>query len=112
MIAAGRLRHRIDIYAPAETRTATGGVSTIWELFTSNVAAEFAPLSVKERYMFAAQFSSLIAARVVIRYRDDFDARSRIKFRDKWYNIEGILADPDSGLEYVTIPVSEINGTI
>ncbi|HEM0058926.1 TPA: head-tail adaptor protein, partial [Escherichia coli] len=33
--------------------------------------------------------------------------RDRVLFRGKLYSIEGILPDPDSGLEYLTLACSE-----
>ena len=37
----------------------------------------------------------------------DFDPKMRVNYRGKDYSIAGILPDPDSGLEYVTLPLSE-----
>ena len=44
---------------------------------------------------------------MVIRYRTGILPTMRILFRGKAYNIAGALPDKDSGLEYLTIPVSE-----
>lgn len=108
MIAAGRLRHRIDILESVEARTPTGSTTVSWQPWALSVAAEFAPISVRELYTYNAQFASIIAARVTLRYREGMNARMRIQFRGKLYNIEGVMPDRDSGLEYFTVPVSEV----
>lgn len=46
-------------------------------------------------------------ARITIRYRQDIDATWRVVHGGKFYNVEGVLADKDSGLEYQTLPVSQ-----
>lgn len=42
-----------------------------------------------------------------MRYRDGLLPTMRILYRNKVYSIHGVLPDPDSGLEYLTLPVSE-----
>ncbi|PYG96204.1 head-tail adaptor protein, partial [Arthrobacter stackebrandtii] len=47
-------------------------------------------------------------ARMVIRYRAGLLPTMRIVYRDEVYSMEGPpLADPNSGLEYLTILVSK-----
>ncbi|WP_152692335.1 phage head closure protein, partial [Citrobacter freundii] len=48
-----------------------------------------------------------VTARITIRFRDDIQEKDRILFRGKIYSVEGILPDPNSGLEYLTLPCSE-----
>lgn len=103
---AGKLRHRITIQKPGRARDpVTGGWIDGW----TEVARPWAsiePLSARE--FIAAQASqSAVTARIVIRYRPDIDATMRILYRGRVYNIHGVLADPKSGLEYLTLPVSE-----
>jgi SPP1 family predicted phage head-tail adaptor len=117
-LAAGRLRHRILIerYELAvdsngeviqdpnsgETTGAWVEVATVW--------AEIKPLSVRE-FIAAQATQSKIEARVVLRYRPDLDGALRLVHmvngtRGKIYNPAGFLPDPDSGIEYLTSPVS------
>ena len=42
----------------------------------------------------------------MIRYRSEIGPSWRIVHRETIYNIAGVLPDKDSGLEYLTIPVS------
>ena len=109
-LQAGRFRHRVTIQQPALVQNpVTGEMTKGWE----NVATVYAsvePLSAKE-YIAAQAQQSQITARVVIRYRAGLYATMRILHRDQIYNIEGVLADAKSGLEYLTLPVSAgVNG--
>lgn len=108
MLNAGRLRHRVVIQRPVDTRDSSdGSVIRTW----SNLATVWAaiePLSAKEFIASQAE-DSQVSTRIVIRYRDDISHEMRLYHaaKDKYYNIEGILSDKDSGLEYITIPCSE-----
>lgn len=103
---AGPLRHRITIQERTEVRDSAGNTTYEWNNLHANIAARVEPLSVKE-FMQSKSMQSEISTRIVIRYISDLDATMRILYRDKIYNPEGFLADMDSGLEYLTIPVSE-----
>lgn len=63
------------------------------------------PISARE-FIQSAATQSMVVARITIRYTDQVDAACRAVFRGKVYNIEGILPDKDSGLEYLTLPCS------
>lgn len=108
MLNAGKLRHRIEIQKPVDTQdTSTGAVVRSWETLAV-VWAAIEPLSVKE-FIAAQTEDSKVSARISVRYRSDISHEMRIfhAAKDKYYNIEGILSDKNSGLEYLTIPVSE-----
>jgi SPP1 family predicted phage head-tail adaptor len=108
MLAAGKLRHRVVIQKPVETQdTNSGAINTTWQDLAT-VWAAIEPLSVKELIASQTEDSKLVG-RVTIRYRSDIDHSYRIYHDAKgvYYNIEGILADKESGLEYITIPVSQ-----
>lgn len=106
-LAAGRLRHRINIQQQAETQDpATGDIVVVWVPFLNGIAAEVSPLSARE-FLASQAVQSQVSARITLRYRADITAKMRIVFRGKFYNIEGILPDNLSGLEWMTLPVSE-----
>ena len=108
-LAAGRLRHKVTIQEPRHPQDPnTGEVRTVWVDFATDVAAEIAPLSVRE-FIASSQMQSQITARITIRYRGGLTPQMRILHPStgKIYNPAGWLADPDSGLEYVTAPCSE-----
>lgn len=107
MIQAGKLRHRVVIQSPVETQDQNdGSVIVQWEDIAT-VWASIEPLSAKE-FIAAQSETSQITTRITVRYRSDITAKMRLYHasKDMYYNIEGVLADKDSGLEYLTLPCS------
>lgn len=103
---AGKLRHRIRIERPGYTQDpTTGEIRHEWELVADKVPAEITDLSVKE-FIAAKAGQSEVSSRVRIRFREDVDATMRIIHRGDIYNIHGVQRDPDSGLEWLTLPCS------
>ena len=103
---AGKLRHRIVIQEQKVVQNATTGEETKTWVDCFNVAASIEPLSTREFIAAQAQQSE-VTGRVVIRYQDGITSDMRIVYRDKTYRIHGVQADVKSGLEYLTLPVSE-----
>lgn len=107
-LSAGKLRHRLVIQRPVDTQDTTdGSVVTVWT-DVATVWAAIEPLSARE-YIAAMKEDSKVSARVIMRYRSDIGHEMRLYHAAKnaYYDIHGILSDKDSGLEYITIPVSE-----
>lgn len=103
---AGKLRHRITLQRPGLTQDPLSGEMVPgWDL-VATVWGSVEPLSARE-FIAAQAGQSEVSARIVIRHRADVDATMRALHRGKVYNIHGVLADPKSGLEYLTLPVSE-----
>jgi SPP1 family predicted phage head-tail adaptor len=108
MLDAGKLRHRLTILElTSEQDSDTGEMQDTWsELAT--VWGSFTPFSVRER-LTAASVNDQTSVRAVIRYRSDILPEMRISFREKTYEIVGPpLPDADSGLEYLTLMLREI----
>lgn len=106
---AGKLRHRLTILAPVDVQDAvTGEMEDYWyELGV--VWGSFEPYSTKD-ILAAAALQDKTSARAVLRYRNDIYSEMRVAFRDKLYEIVGApLPDPDSGLEYMTLMLKEVN---
>jgi SPP1 family predicted phage head-tail adaptor len=109
LLNSGTLRHRIEIQEPVEVQDSdTGDITEEWVTVDGcdSVPAEIAPLSARE-FLAASAIQSKVVARIMIRYRAGLTAKMRILHRGTIYNIEGVLADADSGLEYLNIPVSQ-----
>lgn len=117
-VDSGRLRHRIrieqlvlalDSNGDVLQDPNTGATSGTWtEVATVYAAIE--PLSGKE-FIAAQATQAQVVARILIRYRAGLDASMRLVHMVNGvagtvYNIAGILSDRDSGLEYLTLPVS------
>ena len=118
-LAAGKLRHRIlieqyiallDSNGDVLQDPNTGETAMDWTPL-AEVWAAIEPLSARE-FIAAQATQSKISARITIRHREDLDASMRLihmrsgGVRGTVYNPHGFLADPVSGLEYMTIPVS------
>ncbi|MCS5873598.1 phage head closure protein [Klebsiella pneumoniae subsp. pneumoniae] len=103
---AGKLRNRITpAGAGKRTEPDNGAVINTWR-DVATLWAEVAPLSARE--FIAAQASQgEVTTRITIRYREGVTRKHRILFRGRIYNIEGVLPDPRSGREYLTLPCSE-----
>ena len=116
-LAAGELRHRVRIERYAEVPDSNGDplrgdqgefirawqeVATVW--------AAIQPLSARE-FVQSAAMQSQIVGRIVIRQRSGLDAAMRLVHLVNgvpaaYYDPAGFLADKESGLEYLTIPVT------
>jgi SPP1 family predicted phage head-tail adaptor len=108
MLHAGELRHRVDIeQAKSVQNKSTGSVSIIWEKFAENVPAKIVPLSGRE-FVQAGAVQSKVVARITLRRLAGMTAKMRVVDRETLtiYNPEAILPDPESGREYITLPVS------
>lgn len=109
-LMAGKLRHRVLIQRKETMQDpVTGSPSTAW-VDLADVWAAIEPLSARE-FIQSASMQAQITARVTIRYRQDINAACRIVHvvngLTRLYDVQGVLADKDSGLEYLTLPVSE-----
>lgn len=103
---AGKLRHRVTIQEPVQLQDSeSGGVVPSW-LDIATVWAEVYPLSARE-FISAQAEQSEVTTRITIRYRPGITNKHRILFRQQVFNITGVLPDPDSGMEYLTLPCSE-----
>lgn len=107
MLDAGRLRHRVNIQARQNIQDpVTGETVIVWADAWVNIAAAIEPLSARERIDAQAQRSE-VSARITVRPLPGLSAQHRVIHNGRIYNIEGVIADPDSGQEWLTLPVSE-----
>lgn len=110
MLKAGKLRHRITIQQQVEVQNPDNGAMSVDWSNVATVWAAIEPLSAKE-FIASESETSKITTRVTIRFRTDVTAKMRLlhnkKGVDFYYNVEGVLPDKDSGLEYLTLPCSE-----
>lgn len=105
-IVSRRLRHRVQIQQQVETQDPdTGAVDVSWELYAERWA-EHISSSVKE-FIAAAAVQSEVKGRFVLREDPGVTADMRVIHRGKAHAILGVMPDPDSGLEYMTLAVSE-----
>jgi len=94
-----RIEHKVT------TQDSNGDIVTGWQTFADKVPAAIEPLSARD--LIAAQaVQSEVVARITMRYRPGLLASMRIVHGSTIYNIAGVLPDPVSGVEYITVPVS------
>lgn len=89
---AGDLRHKITIQSPTETSDGMGGMTTTWSTFKT-VRAAIWPLKGAE-YIATMQTTSEISHKVRIRYLEALTPKHRIKWGDRYFDIEAII-NPD-----------------
>lgn len=109
-LESGRLRHRIDIERREDVQDPTTGASSPrWVVQYARIPAEVAPLSARE-FITAQAMQSQISGRITIRYLPGITAKHRIKHGAQYYDIGGPpLPDKESGREYLTLLVSEVD---
>lgn len=114
MMQAGRLRHRLKLQqleyvadSSGEIQDSYGEPVQDW-VDVASIWGAIEPLSARE-FIAAQSEQSKVTAKIIIRYRGNINAAMRVFHEAKgiYYNIEGILTDKESGLEYITLPVSE-----
>jgi len=103
MLKAGNLRHRIALQRKQQTQNPqTGAMVTTW---VTEAAVE--PLSARE-FIAAQAVQSDVSVRITVRYRPGITSAMRLLHDGKVYGITGVLADKDSGREYLTLPCAEL----
>lgn len=115
-IEAGRLRHRITLQAPRDLLDSngdviqnqeTGEVARVWE-DVATVWAAIEPLSARE-FIAAQAVQSKVTTKIIIRHREVDASWRALHVRGiltTVYNIHGVIPDPDSMLEWITLPCS------
>lgn len=107
MLEAGRLRHRVTIQARTNAQDpATGETVITWSDAWTNIAAAIEPLSARERVAAQAQRTE-VTARITIRALPLLTTQHRLLHNGQIYNIDGVIPDPDSGKEWMTLLVAE-----
>ncbi|MWK58713.1 phage head closure protein [Pseudomonas otitidis] len=104
---AGRLRHRVAFQQLLDQQDPQSGDPVkAWVTVWDRVPAAIEPLSARD-FIAAKAAQSEVSARITIRYRPGVSSSMRILHGTKVYAIAGVLPDPKSGREYLTLPVSE-----
>ena len=103
---SGLFRHTILLQRPVEVQDPnTGAVDLVWQDYGTR-SAQSTPQRIKE-LIAAAAVHSEIRGVFIVRYDPAITADMRVIYRGKQHAILGVMEDPDSGLEYMTLAVSE-----
>lgn len=100
-----RLRHIVRFEEKRVVVDEDGERTESWVVVFPRVYAAVEPLSVRD-LMAAGAEQSEVSARIVVRWRPGFHHGMRIVHGEEVYHIKGLQRDPESGLEWLTIPVS------
>ena len=105
---SGKLRHRLSLQEQGQTQDPNTGQLVVEWQEVGKLWASVEPLSARE-FIAAKTHQSQISARIVIRATEGINASQRLvdTRTGAIYNIEGVLRDPKSGHQWMTIPVSE-----
>lgn len=113
-LAAGRLRHRVlfqrfqellDSNGDVIQDPSSGEIAKAW-VDVVEVWAAIEPLSGRE-FIASQAVQSQVTGKFIIRRRTDIDATCRGVHNGTLYQVEAVLQDPESGLEYQTLPFSQ-----
>lgn len=105
-ISSRHLRHRVLIEQQVVTQNPQTGADVIEWVEYGSRWAEYVASSVRE-FVAASSTQSEVRGRFVFREDPGISPQMRVVHRGKVYAILGVMPDPDSGLEYITAPVSE-----
>lgn len=103
-LKAGKLRHYVEIQQPVIVVNTSGEREQTWQ-HVAFMWAAIEPLSARE-FVASQQVQSNVSARITIRSYPRLRQNMRVVHGLDFYNIEGILTDKDSGVEYMTLPCS------
>lgn len=106
-LAAGKLRHKLALQSQMPVQDSVSGETvSIWGT-VAEVFGAIEPLSARE-FIQSGAGQVQISARITLRSRSDINNTWRIVHlrTGKVYDVEGVLPDKESGVEYMTLPVS------
>jgi SPP1 family predicted phage head-tail adaptor len=115
-LQAGRLRHRVTIKYQSTTIDTSGEQDTEWAVlhsgaFDGKFWCEIKPLSARE-LVASQQIASEVTTRIVMRYDARIKASMRAEHNDGTtvtiYNLSPPIRDPDTGLEWMTVPCTAL----
>lgn len=89
VLAAGALRHRLELQAEVQTSDGQGGYVRTWQT-SATVWGSVEPLVGRERWA-AQQVQSPATHKIRLRYRDGVTTTVRIKFGTRTFNVREVL---------------------
>jgi SPP1 family predicted phage head-tail adaptor len=103
-LAAGRLRHRVEIWRSVETKSGRGGFTDEWKR-VAVVRAEVLGAPGREAVLEQA-LQGIAVHKITIRHRDDVLASDQLRWGDKILNINAPPVDPDGLRKELVITAS------
>ncbi|WP_242140866.1 phage head closure protein [Sphingomonas sp. TREG-RG-20F-R18-01] len=99
-LSAGRLRHRVTIRRPVQTKTGDGGFETVWT-DVATVYAEVLGLNSRES-MIGQALQGVSSYRVTVRFGTDITDADQLRYGVLDLNVRSI-SDPDGRREQLLI---------
>lgn len=93
----GKLRHRIEIQEPTETRSASGQATVTWSTIAT-VWASVEPLRGRE-FFASKQIQAQVDTRIRIRYISGLTPKMRILWGTRVYLIDSIINPEERNIE-------------
>jgi len=100
-MGAGKYRHYITIQQPVETIDDVGQTVTSWEDYKT-VWAQIQPLKGRE-YWQSQQVNAEVTHRITIRYLEGINSKMRVKFGDRYFEIEPPINPDEKNVELVML---------
>lgn len=110
-LRAGDLRHRIRIEHQVQIQNSYGETAVEWET-VGTFWAQIRPLSARDQYA-AQEVQPNLSALIVMRYTSGITANMRavhvVNGTDGTiYNLSAPIRDPETGLDWMTLPASAL----
>lgn len=102
----GAMRERVDIYSQSQTINNAGEIATSWAI-VATTWGRMEPLSANQ-IVLANRDDAQRIYKLTIRYRTDITTNSRVIWRSRKFDVEGIL-DPTEQRQFLTVMLKEIN---
>lgn len=102
---SGNLRHWVTFERPVTVQDSDGNDEVEWvDAFQINSRMPCEVTDLSGNALFAAQAAqSKVTTRIKVRYRPGFDASMRGRLGRTIYNIEAVIADPESRIRWTTL---------
>ena len=102
----GALRERVTLYSQSQTVDAAGSISTTWTQGES-FWAQMTPANAQQIPL-AGRDDAIRNYVMIIRYRTDISTNSRIIWRDRKFDVQGVIDQTEQRV-FLTVYIREIN---
>lgn len=105
-IAAGKLRHRIDLVVPSNVQDASGGISLDNNVVFATVWASIEAMSGRDQ-LAAGTFASTTTHKITMRWMAGVTARMQVWFQGRQFQVQAVL-NPDERTKMLLLYVMEV----
>lgn len=104
--SVGAMRERVTIYSQSQTVDNAGGISTTWTE-SVKIWAQITPTNASQITL-ANRDDAVRSYTMFIRYRTDIDTNSRVVWRDRKFDVQGVIDQTEQRV-FLTVYLREIN---